>query len=243
MVHFFDRSLVVEFAQLALDVYNNPNDNKLRETEFNQFWKRIGEWPRPDDVARTTRVISTVNPREPGLTSHQHVIKTDYDCHTGFYAALYENFSTKVGVIVIRGTDPAVFLDLVADYNYVMNKVVTQYEEAIGFTHMIRNHYALSGMKKIYVCGHSLGGIVAKMIAPLTGFDTIAFNSPGVMEYLVKRHLPSHCLKARKVPYKDAFDEQKIITYCAKGDPIGNLRHDNDLGPYKFVDVLGGANS
>lgn len=64
----------------------------------------------------------------------------------------------------------------------------------------------------------------------------IAFNSPGVKEYLINRHLPSHYFGKDR----DRNDPQQIVTYCAKGDPIGNLRHDNDLGPYKFVDVLGG---
>lgn len=235
MIPVLDRPLVTEFAQLALDVYEDKGDNNLRETEFNPLWRKIDQWPREGDWTRNTRTISTINPRQDvGLNSHQHTIKTDYDQNTGFYSAFYENFMTKVCVIAIRGTDS--FLDVIADYDYVMNKVTKQYEEAKEFVFLMRDYYLESGPKKIYVCGHSLGGIVAKMIAPLTGFDTIAFNSPGVREYLQHRHLPSHYFGNDR----DRNDPQQIITYCAKADPIGNLRHDNDIGHYRFVDVKGG---
>ena len=35
--------------------------------------------------------------------------------------------------------------------------------------------------------------------------------------------------------------KQKIITYCANGDPIGNSRHDNDVGSDKWLPVKGEA--
>lgn len=111
-----------------------------------------------------------------------------------------------------------------------MDKVTSQYDEALCFWFSIHNYVKLRKISKLYVTGHSLGGIIAKMISPLTGCDTIAFNSPGVREYLQRRKLPAHKRTAT----------QTIITFCAKADPIGNLRHDNDLGPYRWVDVEGG---
>ena len=221
-MNYLDRPLVVELAQLALDAYNSPTEDNLRQNEFNQIWAKVDEWPRKDDFTRTVGVGKT----------------TDYDQYTGFYASFYENIATGVGVIAIRGTDST--LDDIVDIEYVSNKAFAQYEEAISFFHTVKNHYLFSGIQKIYVCGHSLGGILAKMVAPITGYDTIAFNSPGVREYLDLRHLPTHYSGIKATPYKDAFDRQQIITYCARADTIGNLRHDNDLGSYKFVDVKGG---
>ena len=112
----------------------------------------------------------------------------DCDEKNGFYAAFYKNFTTGIGVLVIRGTDS--LHDGLADAEYVMNVATSQYKEAKTFWHIMKDHYLFSDVKKMYLCGHSLGGIVAKMIAPMTGLDTIAFNSRDVKVYLINRHLP-----------------------------------------------------
>lgn len=216
------RPWVTEFAQLSLDVYNDPKNDSLRRDSFSKLWVRIQEWPRKEE-----RTVTISNPRiAPRTVLSDH----DYDEASGFYAALYKHILTGIGVLAIRGTDASVLPDIVADYDYIMNKVTAQYEQVMRFWFSIRHFTGLRKINKLYVTGHSLGGIIAKMISPITGCDTIAFNSPGVREYLQRRELPT---------YKRTI-EQKIITYCARADPIGNLRHDNDLGKYMWVDVKGG---
>ena len=223
MERFEDKTKVTNFAQLALDCYNDPKDDDVRNNEFNRLWRKVDQWPRKDDYKLTTDVNGSV----------------DYDMYTGFYAAFYVNTATGVGAIAIRGTSMTTnFTDYIADGDYVFDKVVDQYDEALKFVKLIQNSFQWSALKKKYVCGHSLGGILAKMIAPRTGLDTIAFNSPGVVQYLKKRKLPYI-----RAPFSDARcsipQRQTIITYCANGCPIGNLRHDNDVGPYKWLPVLG----
>ena len=217
---YIDKVSVIDFAQLALDCYNSSDDNDIRTKEFKKLWYRVDQWPRIDDWKL------------------HDVSGSDADAKTGFYAAFYLNNVTSTGVIAIRGT--ASLLDGIADINYVLDKLTKQYDEALTFVKMIQTSFIWSGVKNKYVCGHSLGGIVAKMIAPRTGLNTVAFNSPGVVEYLKKRHLPWF-----KVSNSDAMcsipTKQTIITYCANGCPIGNLRHDNDVGPYKWLPVLGEA--
>ena len=223
MLRFEDKTKVTDFAQLALDCYNDPKDDDVRNNEFNKLWRKVDQWPRTDDYKLTTDVNGSV----------------DYDMYTGFYAAFYVNTATGVGAIAIRGTSNTTNLtDYLADADYVFDKAVEQYDEALKFVKLIQNAFQWSALKKKYVCGHSLGGILAKMIAPRTGLDTIAFNSPGVVQYLKHRNLPY-----TKSNFNDSSSsisrKQTIITYCANGCPIGNLRHDNDVGSYKWVSVKG----
>ncbi len=70
-----------------------------------------------------------------------------------------------------------------------------------------------------YVCGHSLGGIISKMIAPLTKVDVCAFNSPGVIEFLEHLNWPI-----------DILENQKIVTYVANRDEVGELKSYAELG-------------
>ena len=217
LTKYEDKIPIIYFAQMALDCYNDPKDDDVRDNEFNRLWRKVDQWPRADDYKLTTDVNGSV----------------DYDMYTGFYAAFYVNTATGVGIIAIRGTsDTTNFTDYWADVNYTFDKAIEQYDEALEFVKMIKNSFQWSALKMKYVCGHSLGGIIAKMIAPRTGLNTIAFNSPGVKQYL-KEKKPQFAIKT--------FSGQRIITYCAKGDTIGNFRSDNDFEPYKFVDVLGGA--
>ena len=214
MEQFKDKTPVTHFAQLALDCYNSPKDDEYRK-QFNRSWVKVDEWPRKTDPY--------YDPKQLGA-----------DKDTGFYGAFYKNTTTNVGAIAIRGTSSV--LDYLVDGEYVFDIPVKQYEEALNFVAKVKALYP--NVKKLYVCGHSLGGIIAKMIAPRIGLNTIAFNSPGVVQFLKKRNLPwvraynsdAMC----SIPAK-----QTIITYCANGCPIGNLRHDNDVGVYKWLPVLG----
>lgn len=224
VVPFSEKIPVIHFAQLALDCYNDPGDDDLRNN-FNKLWVRVDEWPRKSSFHHSYLNVG------PGGTTHG-TMNDNYeaDPKTGFYASLYKNILNGVGVIAIRGTSSV--LDDITDGEYVFDKVTDQYSEALEFVARVKRNQRFKDLKRFYVCGHSLGGIIGKMIAPRTELSTIAFNSPGVREYLIKRNLPSFL--------KHPFLEQKVVTYCANGDPIGNLRHDNDVGSYKFVDVLGG---
>ena len=218
MTPYEEKTPVIYFAQMAMDCYNDPKDDEYRK-QFNKLWIKADQYPKNSwGIARNIGKPSSA----------------DEDPKTGFYANFYLNHVTNVGVMAIRGTDS--LLDGLADVTYILSKAIEQYDQAIRYFESLKSRY--SDMKKFYICGHSLGGIVAKMIFPRTKVNTIAFNSPGVVQYLKENNKPyvkSGSSDARCVPMIDPY----AITYCANGDPIGNLRHDNDVGAYKWLPVLG----
>jgi hypothetical protein len=80
--------------------------------------------------------------------------------------------------------------------------------------------------------GHSLGGTIAKMLAPVTGVSTYTFNSPGVLQIL--RKYPSSPQKLRP--------GQEVLTFIANGDAVGNFRWEDDFGgkeDHIFLPILG----
>ena len=220
MERFEDKVKVIDFAQMAMDCYNSSKDDEFRKG-FNELWRKVDQYPKNSwGMARDIGKPSTA----------------DEDQKTGFYSNFYINTSTNVGVMAIRGTDSLV--DQIVDVTYVLDKSIEQYDQALSYFGYLQKRF--SNVKKFYVCGHSLGGIVSKMIFPKTKVNTIAFNSPGVVEYLNKMHKP--CTKSASsdamcMPILDPM----ALTFCANGCPIGNLRHDNDVGPYKWLPVQGEA--
>ena len=89
-----------ELAQLALDVYNDPDDNDLRKNSFNKCWIKMDSWPK--SLGLSMNSISRAQKAPPNG-------KNDQDRFSGFFSQYYLNNITGVGVIAIRGTDS--FLD------------------------------------------------------------------------------------------------------------------------------------
>ena len=149
----------------------------------------------------------------------------DYDPYTGFYSQIYVNNITGIGVISIRGTDNSI--SGLEDAKYFTNISLPQYKRACDFWRYLKNGFIYSKIDLHYVCGHSLGGILAKLIAPVTGLKTVAFNSPGVKEFLTSQNprLPSNVYP------------NQVVNFCASSDPIGMFRSDNDLGKYTKLDI------
>jgi len=152
---------------------------------------------------------------------------------TYFKAALYVHPTYRCSVLVIRGTVTDEWETLLADLGYGFNKnfyIRSMYEQAKKFYSDIAfsNDFVIRENPIVAVTGHSLGGIIAKMIAPITGLSTYTFNSPGVKQYLKEKNLPNGL----------GFS-QEIITFYAKGDAIGNFRRDNDFGTHIPLSVKG----
>jgi hypothetical protein len=104
------------------------------------------------------------------------------------------------------------------------------YDQAVRFYIDVgRSNNKILRENPLVACtGHSLGGIIAKMIAPVTGLSTYVFNSPGVKQYLSENKL----LMGLKI-------NQEVITFYARGDIIGNFRRDNDLGRHIPLSIKG----
>ena len=199
---FLDKVLVTDFAQLALDIYDDPTDSKSRHQDFNQLWVRRRTWSDND---------------------------LDYMKGQEFKAGLYVHTATKTGVLSIRGS--LKFHNFIEDGLFAFNKDSPIFHGIRTFFNLLNRNNDWLSLKKRYVCGHSLGGILAKYVINTSKCDTITFNAPGVIEYLDH----NHCTAAN-------VSGKTVVTYIAKADAIGNFHRDkyHDIGEHKLVDVLNG---
>lgn len=145
-----------------------------------------------------------------------------------FHASFYKNHLTNVGVMAIRGTStmPEALADGAFGVGLFGPKNMIQIKDAFEYFSFLEGNIFWRGTKGKYVCGHSLGGMLAKAIAPITTLNTIAFNSPGMNKFLIDNH------------YKVTFDNpstQKQITYSATKDIIGNITNIYDNGTYVLI--------
>ena len=153
---------------------------------------------------------------------------------TGFKIALYVNNFYNCSVLAIRGTEPTDEMTLWTDVIYTLNVIPEMYKQAVKFYTMVSVLPIVKKYPLVACTGHSLGGIMAKMIAPTTGLSTYTFNSPGVLQILKKNKLPTGLKKG-----------QEVLTFIATADPVGHLRSDNDLGKpsdHILLPVLNGKN-
>ena len=200
---FLDKVLVTDFAQLALDIYDDPNDNKIKLNEFNSLWVRKRTWTDTD---------------------------LDYMNGTKFKAGLYIHTVTNIGIISVRGTANNI-TNFEEDGDYAFNKDSKIFHGIRTFFNLLKKNNDWLNLKKQYVCGHSLGGILAKYVINTSKCDTITFNSPGVKEYLKRNNCAAENMSGKEV-----------VTYYANGDAIGNFHRDkdHDIGEHNPVNVLDG---
>jgi pimeloyl-ACP methyl ester carboxylesterase len=89
----------------------------------------------------------------------------------GFQAATFT--ADGVTVIVFRGTSQA--MDLGADLRLGSGMNTSYFSDG--------EHYAADAAapgENVYVCGHSLGGAIAQVVANRGGYKMVTFNAPGV---------------------------------------------------------------
>ncbi|MES2615771.1 MAG: hypothetical protein V4591_10185 [Bdellovibrionota bacterium] len=141
----------------------------------------------------------------------------------GLSACIYQNFSTKECILAIKGT--AYWPDLVSDLDFLMDNYM-KYAFIPELSELMKHMFALKVHFPEYqyatITGHSLGGILAKMAAAITGDaeKVLAFNSPGVKAAL------------KYVPNSIIHHPRKVETIVTYGDDIGNFKKENDLGRY-----------
>lgn len=153
-----------------MDVYNDPAEDDIRKNYFNANW-----------IAGPTNNHRGQKKYDRAAMSYSEY--PSYSCpETGLYARVYNHKYANYSVLAIRGTEGK-FNDFATDAGYMLNYTeLQQYEDAREFYYEMLKY--LKKHKPIqYVCGHSLGGILAKMIAPNTQVTTCAFNSPGVLDF------------------------------------------------------------
>ncbi len=146
----------------------------------------------------------------------------------GFQAGQFQLGNRKV--VVFRGTHEGQRGDLIADGALAAGMNTSYYTQAEGFL-------AECGSGDFLLCGHSLGGAIAQVLANRTGHPMVTFNAPGVA-VLASRNIgqasapflaarvagmvasavydPAQALEDAKA----AFNVVKGINLCLFGDPI-----------------------
>ena len=155
----------------------------------------------------------------------------------GFYACVYENFATNERVLAIKGTLASLShpSDILSDLNYGITDILNNRFDMAEYKELNKYMFYLSSIfggsyyneqnkendyfNIKYVCGHSLGGIMAKMIACQLNLDGVAFNSPSVKNVIKQ--------------YNILADYKSIRTVYCKNDPVTNL--DCDLLGEKYI--------
>jgi outer membrane lipoprotein SlyB len=141
----------------------------------------------------------------------------------GLFACIYENFATKECILAVKGTSSLTDILSDGDFflgNYMKHRFIPELGELMQYMFHMKVHYPKHSYSTI--TGHSLGGILAKMAAAITG-DTqkvLAFNSPGVKAAL------------QVVPNSIIHHPKKVQTIITFGDDIGNFCKNNDIGHY-----------
>jgi cephalosporin-C deacetylase-like acetyl esterase len=94
---------------------------------------------------------------------------------THFKAALYINGYYKCSVLAIRGTVLSEIPTIIVDAFFGLESeyfIMDVYRQALSFYQRISSSAIVKEYPLVACTGHSLGGIIAKMIAPVTGFVT-----------------------------------------------------------------------
>ena len=96
---------------------------------------------------------------------------------TGFACSLYQHGSSGQFILAYRGSDD--FGDLMTDLAIGVRWATRQFQQAMN-AHVTAKRKAGGGANLVGVCGHSLGGALAKFVAAKNGLLAYSFNGPGV---------------------------------------------------------------
>lgn len=130
----------------------------------------------------------------------------------GFFATVVKKGNNII--IVYRGTELDDKNDLKDDVNMLINKLPTQYKDAINLYDEVSKYCKNNGYK-LSVTGHSLGGSLAAIVSAMRGVDAVTFNPYGV------KNLLDPNIK---------YITNKVINYCCDEDIITRINAENHIG-------------
>ena len=143
----------------------------------------------------------------------------------GFYATIYERRFPENGerVIVVKGTDPTSKEDLMSDLAYGYDDLlyeVVGVPEYAKLSDFLERNGLVNDKTPYIICGHSLGGILAKLAACKYGMKGVAFNSPSVTDvYKILENV------------KSVFP-CNLLTFYSFNDLVANI----DVGDFQNTD-------
>jgi pimeloyl-ACP methyl ester carboxylesterase len=121
------------------------------------------------DLGRMAAAVYEDDPQVDGFTCPNHLAASSG--WNGFQAATFTGGG--VTVIVFRGTSQA--MDVGADLRLGTGMNTSYFSD--GEAYAAR---ASAPGDNVYVCGHSLGGAIAQVVANRGGYKMLTFNAPGV---------------------------------------------------------------
>ena len=101
------------------------------------------------------------------------------DPTTGFACALYRREASRDCFLAYRGTSPTDWGDIVTDIGIGLRRLSPQFVQAMG-SFGTASFHAGGDQHILGVCGHSLGGALAKFVAASRGKLCYSFNGPGI---------------------------------------------------------------
>lgn len=157
--------------------------------------------------------LSELEPPDPTMVAYGlHRIELDHrKFSSGFFARLYYSELAAGYVLAFRGTQLSDWGSVSADLEYGAGARPALYSCAMDVFHAVLRHTP-KALGHIAFAGHSLGGILAKLLAVDTGITSVAFNSPGV-----KRFLGHH--SARDIVNVNAYKD--VVSKI--GDQVGTI--------------------
>ncbi len=142
------------------------------------------------------------------------------DPTNGFFAAAYQTPRTGKLVVAFRGTQPTSAVDwannLANTTGWSSGQWDSQLNTALAYFRAVRSIYAATD---VAVCGHSLGGFLASMVAIKERVLGVTFNPAPLGLSGLGTRLQS-----------GARDAPRIVNFRLKGDLVSGLRRYN-IGP------------
>lgn len=140
------------------------------------------------------------------------------DPSNGFFAAAYQTPRTRRLVVAFRGTQPTSMIDwqnnLANTAGWSSRQWDSQLNTAIAYFRAVRTLYPASSCA---VCGHSLGGFLASMVAIREHVLGVTFN-------------PAPLGASGLGTWLGGGDPPRLVNFRLKGDVVSGLRRYN-IGP------------
>lgn len=156
------------------------------------------------------------------------------DKASGFFGAIFQDRAKGDVVVACRGTELTDVGDLGADVNIAKRKMpMSQVVAAIELWSLVAT---MSGVKRTFVTGHSLGGALAQIVSCAGRAPCITFNAPGMKDHM--GHYLSHTTGQGEIPTD--FVNGSVHNYRLKDDFVSSLTGKH-LGKVTTLDAQGGS--
>jgi hypothetical protein len=170
----------------------NNNENNDYSVNLKEYAEAARFAYEPNDAELSNKYRS--------LTAKGWKAVNYYSDNNGFHATLLEKNlgnGKRQYIYTIRGTDDWI-KDFKKDNLYIIKQKMPE-QAATAEKYFVEKIMPMLGANdQITITGHSLGGVLAQILAAKHGLNAIAFDSPGMKE-IINNHIPSAKIEGIKV--------------------------------------------